>query len=475
MWEWLKKILCIQGGMGVSISDFFLANTVACNSRGKVLATVSGVAADILFARRLQIGDPGGHLRRAMTQFPLPGITREVLVEYFINGGKQPAAPYKPVPSLSLTPSRMAILLHVCANFAFVWLAKEGQTNPISINWLEKMQTRHLASIYGAMLAGVDTVTMGAGIPLQIPAVLDAFARCTAAEYRVMVTGCPAGTITMRFDPAEFFGQSLPTLQRPAFLPIISSDALATLMMKRLPPGSVQGFVVEGSTAGGHNAPPRGKLVLNEAGEPVYGEKDQPDFEKLKALGVPFWLGGGFASPEGLALALSLGATGIQVGSIFALCEESGMDPGLRREIIRRYHEGTLRIKQDPDASPTGFPFQVVQLPGTLSDDEVFRKRHTACNQRALHMPYQMPDGSIEGRCPAEPEKEYERHGGDVKDTVGRRCICNGLMTTAGFGDESEPAIVTLGGNLRSLDCLTANGKMIYTAAETINFLLSGS
>ena len=35
----------------------------------------------------------------------------------------------------------------------------------------------HLASIYGAMLAGVGYVLMGAGIPLHIPGVLDALRR----------------------------------------------------------------------------------------------------------------------------------------------------------------------------------------------------------------------------------------------------------------------------------------------------------
>lgn len=477
MWAWLNKILLIQGGMGVGISDFLLANAVARISRGKVLATVSGIAADILFARRLQIGDPGGHLRRAMKQFPFQGIAHEVLAEYFIEGGKSVTTPYKTVSSLSLAPPRLAILLHVCANFAFVWLTKEGHANPVSINWLEKMQTRHLASIYGAMLAGVDAVTMGAGIGDQVPDVLDAYARGEAAEYRVTVTNCPTGRITMRFDPAEFFAQPLPKLQRPAFIPIISSDCLASIMIRQMKKknmvDAIQGFVVEGPAAGGHNAPPRKDLGFNEFGEPVYGKEDQPDFEKLKALGVPFWLGGGYASPEGLAQALSLGATGIQVGSIFALCKESGMDPVLRQEIIRRWHEGTLEILQDPHASPTGFPFRVAQLPGTLSDDKVFRKRHPACSLRALHMPHQMPDGSIEGRCPAEGRENFERHGGDGKDTVGRRCICHGLLSTARFGDEGEPQIVTFGGNASFLKALTSKKKMTYTVAEVAAYLLS--
>ena len=62
------------------------------------------------------------------------------------------------------------------ANFVEVFLAREGHDNPVGINYLEKVQIPHLASIYGAMLAGVGCVLMGAGIPLQIPGVLDAYA-----------------------------------------------------------------------------------------------------------------------------------------------------------------------------------------------------------------------------------------------------------------------------------------------------------
>ncbi len=59
------------------------------------------------------------------------------------------------------------------SNFVEVFLAREDHTNPVGINFLEKVQMPHLASIYGAMLAGVGYVLMGAGIPLHIPGVLD--------------------------------------------------------------------------------------------------------------------------------------------------------------------------------------------------------------------------------------------------------------------------------------------------------------
>jgi hypothetical protein len=96
---------------------------------------------------------------------------------------------------------------------------------------------------------------------------------------------------------------------RPRFLAIVSSNTLATTMLRRAS-GRVDGLVIESPTAGGHNAPPRGKLQLNAAGEPVYGERDRVNIEELRALGVPFWLAGGYGNAEKLREALDQGAAG---------------------------------------------------------------------------------------------------------------------------------------------------------------------
>ncbi|MCJ7755904.1 MAG: hypothetical protein MUP13_15190, partial [Thermoanaerobaculales bacterium] len=57
----------IQGGMGVAISNWNLARTV---SKLGQLGVVSGVALEVLLVRRLQDGDVGGHIRRALESFP---------------------------------------------------------------------------------------------------------------------------------------------------------------------------------------------------------------------------------------------------------------------------------------------------------------------------------------------------------------------------------------------------------------------
>jgi NAD(P)H-dependent flavin oxidoreductase YrpB (nitropropane dioxygenase family) len=205
------------------------------------------------------------------------------------------------------------------------------------------------------MLAGVDYVLMGAGIPRRIPGVLDLLARGDAVELKIDVDGAmPGEEFFSRFDPAIFCGGSAPTLKRPLFLGIVASATLA-MTLARKSNGKVDGFVVEGETAGGHNAPPRGALQLSAEGEPVYGPRDVPDLEKIRELGLPFWLAGSYGDPDRLTEALRLGAAGIQVGTAFAFCEESGIRTDLKQQTLRLSREGKARVFTDPLASPTGF------------------------------------------------------------------------------------------------------------------------
>ena len=277
----------IQGGMGVGVSNWRLANAV---SKLGQLGVVSGTALDALFVRRLADGDLGGHMRRGLDAFPFPEMAKRIWQEYFTPGGKPVESAYPALPMHQRKDPRKLIELCMVSNFVEVFLAREGHKNPVGINFLEKVQMPHLSSIYGAMLAGVGYVLMGAGIPLHIPGVLDAFAVHHPAEYKLSVTGAAQGQDTqMQLDPADYAEGPLPVLYRPRFLAIVSSNTLATTMLRRAS-GRVDVLVIESPTAGGHNAPPRGKLQLNAAGEPIYGERDQVDIAGLRALGVPFWL-----------------------------------------------------------------------------------------------------------------------------------------------------------------------------------------
>jgi len=462
--------------MGVGVSNWRLAQAV---SRLGQLGVVSGTALDALLVRRLNDGDKDGAMRRGLEAFPFRAMARRVWDEYFVPGGKLADAPYRLTPVHQHNEPRKLSELCMVANFVEVFLAREGHSNPVGINYLEKVQIPHLASIYGAMLAGVGCVLMGAGIPLQIPGVLDAYAAQHAAEYKLSVTGAATDFDTkMRFDPAEYAEGPLPKLTRPQFLAIVSSNTLATTMLRRAS-GKVNGFVIESPTAGGHNAPPRGKLQLTEAGEPVYGERDRVDLAGLRALGVPFWLAGGYGSPDKLCEALADGAAGVQVGTAFAFSQESGLRDDLKKELLAQAAAKIAAVFTDPLASPTGFPFKVAQLQGTSSQASVYEARLRLCDLGFLREAYATPDGKEGYRCSAEPPSSYVAKGGALEETAGRKCLCNALMANVGKAQirgsgATEPALVTVGDDLNTVAQYLAPGATEYTAADVVHKLMGG-
>jgi nitronate monooxygenase len=466
----------IQGGMGAGVSDWRLARAV---SRTGQLGVVSGTALDTIFARRLQNGDPSGRMRHALDHCPFPRMAERIWNWLYIPGGKSATAPYKSLPMQVKDGPREMRELCLVANFAEIFLAREGHHNPVGVNYMEKVALPHLASIYGAMLAGVSYVLMGAGIPLHIPSVLDRLALHEPATYPLDVEGAgEADDTTMRFDPRDFMECALPPLVRPAFLAIIASNLLASVMLKRAD-GRVDGFVIEGPTAGGHNAPPRGKLVVDEQGEAVYGERDRVDLAKIRELGRPFWLAGGYGSAEMLSEALNAGAAGVQVGTPFAYCAESGLDQEIKLNLLEAVAAGHARVITDLAASPTSFPFKVTVLEDSLSDPEVYHERRRVCDIGYLRAAYKTAQGDLGYRCSAEPLATYVAKGGKPEHSTGRKCLCNALMANIGLnqiraGGYVERALVTSGNDLTGLTRFLPPQGLDYTAADVIAHLLAG-
>ena len=466
--------IIIQGGMGVGVSNWTLARAVSQQGQ---LGVVSGTLLPVVLARRLQNGDPDGHLRRALAHFPVPSVANRVLDAWFVPGGKLPDRPFKSVEMPTLAPSPAFVELTVVSNFVEVFLAKEGHSGVVGINLLEKIQLLTLASLFGAMLAGVDYVLMGAGIPRTIPGILDQLARGEAAELKIDVTGADEKTDAFtRLDPAAFYEGTPPALRRPQFLAIVSSATLATTLARKST-GRVDGFVVEGEAAGGHNAPPRGPMQLNAAGEPIYGPRDTPDLEKIRALGLPFWLAGAYATPAQLAAAQAQGATGVQIGTAFAFCAESGIESQLKADVLAQSRAGTTHIHTDPLASPTGFPFKVLRHDGTLSNPELYAKRARICDLGYLREAYTQPDGTLGYRCGGEPIGNFLRKGGTAEAAAGRKCLCNGLLATVGLGQiqgsRHELALITAGHDVAHLARFCENDRPAYTAADVIRHVLA--
>ncbi len=472
----MSQPLIIQGGMGIGVSNWRLAREV---SKTGQLGVISGTSLDSVLARRLQDGDPEGHMRRALDAFPFKDAAKRVMDKYFIPGGLKEKNHYKQLPLFRLENNNSLNELTVIANFVETFLAKEGHSGKVGVNYLEKVQLPSLPSLYGALLAGIDYVIVGAGIPLEFPGIIKKMVETCKASLKLNVENATKeDSFFSSFDAAALFGSKLPTLKKPQFLPIVSSNFLATLMTKKAT-GPIDGLIIENHEAGGHNAPPRGKMVLDDKGEPVYGDRDQVDIEKIRELGVPFWLAGSYGEPSRLREALKNGAAGIQVGSAFALCRESGIFPDLRKKIIRSITGEDKKIYTDVKASPTGFPFKVMRMFDTIADKNLFENRKKICNLGYLRNLYKKEDGSVGYRCPAESKEEFEKKGGVTNEnTEGKRCLCNALLATVGmpsiYKDGTiEKALITMGTKVDALKDLLKQ-KTDFSASDVIDYIISG-
>ena len=494
----------IQGGMGVRISSWKLAREV---SKKGELGVISGTAMDTVFIRALQMGDPDGAFRRALASFPDQDMVQRAMDKYYVEGGKDEHTPFKHLPMWTLTPPQTLLEATVLGTYCEVWLAKhDDDAEPIAgglvgVNLLTKVQLPTIPSLYGAMLAGVDYVIMGAGIPMAIPGILDRLADAQDCTQTINIEGTLLeGTAepTLTFSPESFWKEAgkpefNQELTRPEFLPIVSSVVLAQSMLKRAsgkgPTKGINGFVVELNTAGGHNAPPRGAMELNEKGEPIYGPKDDVDLTKFqKAVhGLPFWMAGSYAKPDKFAQVKELGGAGVQVGTAFALCQESGMRDEVRQEILSKLAVEDLEVFTDPLASPTGFPFKVLSLDGTLAMDDTYKGRERVCNLGYLRAPYVRSNGKIGYRCASEPVDQFVKKGGSLEDTEGRKCLCNALCADAGYpqvydkkkGSSSvflEPALVTIGDDVNNcrkfIKLDEETGRYGYSARDVVDYLL---
>lgn len=463
--------MIIQGGMGAAVSNWVLAKEV---SKEGQLGVVSSVAMEVIFARRLLDGDLGGHMRRALSAFPFPEVATKLLKKYFREDGLEEKGRYPNIPMFSIKPSKDLVELTVAANFAEVYLAKEGHTGKVGINLLEKIQLPNIASLYGAMLACVDYVIMGAGIPREIPGILDKLSENKEVVMRLNVEGARKDeSFHASLNPKEIFGNELPALKRPDFLAIVSSNTLATTMVKKST-GKVDGLVVEYPIAGGHNAPPRGGITLDEQGEPIYSEKDEIDLEKIRSLDVPFWLAGAFGEANKLKEALKKGAAGVQLGTAFAFCKESGFDEKLKKTILAL---PKFEVKTDIFASPTGFPFKVLKVLGTLSEAAEYAARPRICNLGYLRTLFRKDDGSVGYRCPAEAVSAYVAKGGLEEDTFGRKCLCNALIANIGQATQYvngylEKPLVTAGTCFNTVKEFIKNGNTSFSAKDVIDYVL---
>ena len=112
--------------------------------------------------------------------------------------------------------------------------------------------------------------------------------------------------------------------------------------------------------------------------------------------------------------ALAAGAAGVQVGTAFAFCVESGLRDNYKQALLKKAIPGEAKVFTDSLASPTNFPFKVAQLEGTISEREVYLARPRICDFGFLREAYRTVAGAIDYRCVAEPVTVYVSKGGNA-------------------------------------------------------------
>lgn len=466
----IKLPQVIQGGMGINVSTSKLANMIA---RLGGIGVVSGTGIAEVITRTLQKGGPEvSKIFKAASAFPDQEIANEILIE-FLNK-REPGGHYCVLPKWGCEKQEWLEKITLFSAFVVVWLAKQGSPKGmIGINLMHKITAPLPSLMYGAMLAGVDVIFVGAGIPTDIPKTIDRLSRSECVEWK-------HNNIPFIFKPNSHGFKD--EVKKPLFGAIVSSNTLAKKMTPDMTPkmtpesGGCDLLVLENHTAGGHNAPPRGKIP--EGKIPDWGEKDLINLDDLKNLNIPIYLAGGYGNPEGLESAQRSGFTGIQAGSIFALSEESGFTLEIKEAIIRAIREDRAKIESSFVASPTGYPFKVLQMEGTMSDPVSFLKRKRSCGVGLLRevkeVKIDLENKAQQARWSCSADPRLENAGSQAV------CLCEALLAVIGLaqvnGGEEELPIITLGEELKDIKKLLEKNKwQPYPAEAAYNYIMGNN
>jgi nitronate monooxygenase len=254
-------------------------------------------------------------------------------------------------------------------------------------------------SVKGAIDAGADIIISGAGLPLNLPAIQ---------------------------NPGE-----------TALVPIVSSARALEIICKRWERLGYRpdGVVLEGPLAGGH---------LGFKLEEVFLESNKlenllPPVKETseKHGGFPVIVAGGIYTHDDITRFLKMGADGVQMGTRFLVTEESSASDNYKQAVIDAGKEDILVTHQP--GSPCGLPFMVIKE-SPMFQGALERKRKPLCNKGYVLRP------DREGRftqCLAR------------LDDGKAFCICNGLLSSAGYNPVREDPLYTVGANGYRINMLT--------------------
>ena len=281
------------------------------------------------------------------------------------------------------------------ATFEEVSLAK-AEGGIAGINIMVALAHDYDSSVKGAIDAGADIIISGGGLPLHLPGIKN-----------------PGDT---------------------ALVPVVSSARALELICKKWERMSYRpdAVVLEGPLAGGHLGFAFDQIYLasNRLENLFFPVKEM----SLKYGGFPVIVAGGIYTHEDIAKFLRLGADGVQMGTRFLATDESSASSKYKQAVVDARKEDIL-VAREP-GSPCGMPFMVIKN-SPMYRSALESKREPHCDKGYI---LSRNKEGVFSRCPARS---------DNKSTF---CICNGLLSSAGYNPFSEEPLYTVGANGYKVD-----------------------
>lgn len=261
--------------------------------------------------------------------------------------------------------------------------------------------TRDFAdSVRGSIDAGADVIISGAGLPLNLPIIQP-----------------PKDT---------------------ALIPIVSSARALELICKKWERFGYMpdAIVLEGPLAGGH---------LGFKLDQINAESNKLEniFPMVKDMAkkhgdFPVVVAGGVYTHDDILQFLKMGADGVQMGTRFLATKESSATEAYKQAVINTKKDDII-VVGDP-GSPCGLPFRIIKQ-SPMYVTALKRLRHPKCDKGYVLRKDKNGKFSI---CPAKESNEHHF------------CICNGLLSSAGYNSDKEGQLYTVGTNAFRVDRIVA-------------------
>jgi nitronate monooxygenase len=279
------------------------------------------------------------------------------------------------------------------------------------INIMVALVRDYESSVKGAIDAGADVIISGAGLPLGLPSIQ------------------PPGDT--------------------ALIPIVSSARALELICKKWEKLGYRpdATVLEGPLAGGHLGFKIDSIDLesNTLERLLPPVKDTA----IKYGDFPVIVAGGIYTHADIVRFLKMGADGVQMGTRFLATEESSASTAYKKAVLGAGKEDII-VAHDP-GSPCGLPFRIIkQSPMYVS--ALRRARTPKCDKGYVLL--KDAEGNF-SRCIAKESNEHAF------------CICNGLLSSAGYNPEKEEPLYTVGTNAYRVDRIVPVKALMDELTET--------